>query len=108
VASAKPAGNTIGEHHGEPASGLVRFNALLDGLLRQLPATDPVLWVSLQVHHCEHSNRIGPDRVQDAEREARQQATSHSRSNLSARKREDEDGANAELQLVEELSAQAG
>jgi len=29
VASAKPAGNTIAEHHGEPGSGLVRFNALL-------------------------------------------------------------------------------
>jgi hypothetical protein len=29
VASPKPAGNTIGHHHGEPDSGLVRFNALL-------------------------------------------------------------------------------
>ena len=27
VASAKPAGNRIGGHHSEPASGLVRFNA---------------------------------------------------------------------------------
>jgi hypothetical protein len=29
VASAKPAGNMIGLHYGEPASGPVRFNALL-------------------------------------------------------------------------------
>jgi len=30
VASAKSVGNTIGEHQGEPGSGLVRFNASLD------------------------------------------------------------------------------
>lgn len=35
VASAKPAGNTIGEHDGEPASGPVRFIALLAGLLQE-------------------------------------------------------------------------
>jgi hypothetical protein len=28
-ASPKPAGDTIDRHHGEPDSGLVRFNALL-------------------------------------------------------------------------------
>jgi hypothetical protein len=32
VASAKPAGNTIDEHHAEQGSGLVRFNALLGTL----------------------------------------------------------------------------
>ena len=31
VASAKPAGDMIDGHHGEPDSGLVRFNALLGG-----------------------------------------------------------------------------
>ena len=35
VASAKEEGNTIGEHHFEPASGLVRFNALLAGPVGQ-------------------------------------------------------------------------
>jgi hypothetical protein len=37
VASSKPAGITIGGHHGEPGSGPVRFNALLAGSLQQAP-----------------------------------------------------------------------
>jgi hypothetical protein len=39
VVSTKPAGNTIGGHHGEPDSGLVRFNALLNAIrLRRIEA----------------------------------------------------------------------
>lgn len=97
VASAKSAGNTIDQHQGEPGSGLVRFNAWLAGLAPQLPAADPVLRVSLQVHHGQYSNRLMPDRVQHTEGETTQKPTSHSLGNLSAREGEPEDGVNAAL-----------
>jgi hypothetical protein len=46
VASTKPAGNTIAEHHGEPGSGLVRFNALLG--VRDDPPERPVDCVDVE------------------------------------------------------------